>query len=370
MPPGFTATPFATGLANPRRLLVLPNGDVLVAEQSAGYLTLLRDVTATAMRRGSSATSRISTGPMASPGGTTTCWSPTRTASGGCRICSARCARGARQQQRVEQVPPEDRKPVPGAYGAQMLTKKGVFGIAQGHQNRPLAVDPEDRRPLRRRRVVRQSRRRARAEGDDPALRRGRLDTRRPTPRACATRPPSPSIRRPATSGPSVQERDGLGDHLPSDYLIRVQEGGFYGWPYAYIGKHPQPGFANLAPDKVEATITPDLLFEAHSSVLDLVFYDADQFPAEYKGNAFVALKGSWNRSEPTGYKVVRVPFKDGKPEGYYENFMTGFWASGERRAEVWGRPAALAVAKDGALLVADDTGGTIWRVSYTQKTQ
>jgi glucose/arabinose dehydrogenase len=88
------------------------------------------------------------------------------------------------------------------------------------------------------------------------------------------------------------------------------------------------------------------------------------------KGSAFVALKGSWNRSEPTGYKVVRVPFKDGKPVGYYENFMTGFWASGERRAEVWGRPAALAIAKDGSLLVADDTGGTIWKVSYTGEAQ
>jgi glucose/arabinose dehydrogenase len=163
-----------------------------------------------------------------------------------------------------------------------------------------------------------------------------------------------------------VQERDGLGDNLPSDYLIRVQEGGFYGWPYAYIGPHPQPGFANLAPDKVKETITPDLLFEAHSSTLDLVFYDAEQFPVEMKGSAFVALKGSWNRSVPTGYKVVRVPFKDGKPVGYYENFITGFWASGEQRAEVWGRPAALAIAKDGSLLVADDTGGTIWKVSYT----
>ena len=125
------------------------------------------------------------------------------------------------------------------------------------------------------------------------------------------------------------------------------------------------PGFANLAPDKVEATITPDLLFQAHSSLLDLVFYEGDQFPAEYKGSLFVAVKGSWNRSIPTGYKVARVPFKDGRPEGYYENFATGFWASGEQRAEVWGRPAALAVAKDGALLVADDTGGTIWRISY-----
>src|SRR5262249_22946144 len=128
----------------------------------------------------------------------------------------------------------------------------------------------------------------------------------------------------------------------------------------------PQPGFANLAPNKVKTTITPDLLFAAHSSTLDLVFYDAQQFPVEMQGSAFVALKGSWNRSEPTGYKVVRVPFKDGKPVGYYEISMTGFWASGERRAEVWGRRAALAIAKDGSLLVADDTGGTIWKVSYT----
>jgi glucose/arabinose dehydrogenase len=163
-----------------------------------------------------------------------------------------------------------------------------------------------------------------------------------------------------------VQERDGLGDLLPSDYLIRVQEGGFYGWPYAYIGKHPQPGFAALAPEKVEATIAPDLLFMAHSSVLDLVFYNADQFPTRYRGSALVALKGSWNRSVPTGYKVVLVPFKNGKPEGYYENFATGFWASGERRAEVWGRPAALAITADGAVLIADDTGGTIWRITYS----
>ena len=107
-------------------------------------------------------------------------------------------------------------------------------------------------------------------------------------------------------------------------------------------------------------------MFQAHSSLLDLVFYQGDQFPAAYKGSLFVALKGSWNRSVPTGYKIVRVPFKDGKPEGHYENFAVGFWASGEQRAEVWGRPAALAVAKDGALLVADDTGGTIWRIAYT----
>ena len=126
-----------------------------------------------------------------------------------------------------------------------------------------------------------------------------------------------------------VQERDGLGDRLVPDFLIRVQQGAFYGWPYAYIGPNPQPGFAHLAPDKVKATVVPDLLFESHSSAMDIVFYEGQQFPAEYRGDAFVALKGSWNRSEPTGYKVVRVPFKDGKPQGYYENFVAGFWVSG-----------------------------------------
>jgi len=163
-----------------------------------------------------------------------------------------------------------------------------------------------------------------------------------------------------------VQERDGLGDRLVPDYMTRVEKGAFYGWPYSYIGHNPQPGFASMRPDKVQAAIVPDFLFEAHSSLLDLVFYTGEQFPAEYRGDAFVALKGSWNRSEPTGYKVVRVPFTDGRPQGQYVNFMTGFWVSGIDRAEVWGRPAALAVAKDGALLVADDTGGTIWRISYT----
>src|SRR5207245_4147401 len=135
---------------------------------------------------------------------------------------------------------------------------------------------------------------------------------------AAGTRNPTALAFHPQTGElwAGVQERDGLGDNLPSDYLLRVQQGGFYGWPYAYIGKHPQPGFAQLAPDKVEATITPDLLFQAHSSLLDFVFYEADQFPPEYRGHAFVAVKGSWNRSVPTGYKVVRVPFKDGRPEG------------------------------------------------------
>jgi glucose/arabinose dehydrogenase len=247
--------------------------------------------------------------------------------------------------------------------GRAVADKKG--GLRHpGHQNRHLAIDPTSG-------ALYVGVGSAGNLGVEPkpkaTIQRFDADGSNQTTVASGTRNPTALALHPDTGEwwAVVQERDELGDNLPSDYLIRVQQGGFCGWPYAYIGKHPQPGFANLAPDKVEATITPDLLFTAHSSLLDLVFYEGDQFPAEYQGSLFVALKGSWNRSIPTGYKVVRVPFKDGRPEGYYENFATGFWASGEARAEVWGRAAALAVAKDGSLLVAEDTGGTIWRISY-----
>jgi glucose/arabinose dehydrogenase len=366
VPAGFTATPFATGLVNPRRLLVLPNGDVLVAEQSAGYLTLLRD-------DGSGHASWINrhVEDLNKPYGLAWrdnnilvadqdgIWSVPH-------ILGALRA-GRPETKRVDEVPPEERKATPGAYGAKMITKKGVFGIVQGHQNRDLVIDPKTGALF----VGVGSSGNLGVEPEPKAtIQRFNADGSNQTTFASGTRNPTALAFNPESGDlyALVQERDGLGDRLPSDYLIRVQEGGFYGWPYAYIGKHPQPGFAERAPDKVQAAITPDLLFEAHSSVLDLVFYEGDQFPPEYKGHAFVALKGSWNRSEPVGYKIVRVPFKNGRPEGFYENFATGFWISGERRAEVWGRPAALAVAKDGALLVADDTGGTIWRIAYTGK--
>jgi glucose/arabinose dehydrogenase len=364
VPEGFTATAFATGLMNPRRLLVLPNGDILVAEQGPGYLTLLRD-------DGSGHAGWIDrhVEDLNKPYGLAWqgdhvlvadqdgIWSVPH-------IVGALRA-GRNEQKTVDQVPPDQRKPEPGAYGAKMITQKGVFGIVQGHQNRQLAIDPKSGALL----VGVGSSGNLGVEPEPKAtIQRFDADGSHQTTFASGMRNPTAFAFEPQTGDlyALVQERDGLGDRLPSDYLTRVQDGGFYGWPYAYNGPHPQPGFAQIAPDKVKATITPDLLFEAHSSALDIVFYQGDQFPAEYKGSAFVALKGSWNRSQPTGYKVVRVPFRDGRPEGSYENFATGFWISGEQRAEVWGRPTALAVAKDGSLLVADDTGGTIWRIAYT----
>jgi glucose/arabinose dehydrogenase len=365
LPPGFTAVPFATGLANPRRLLVLANGDVLLAEQGPGYVTLLRDD-----GTGKAVWIDRHVEDLNRPYGLA--WqndSLLVTDQDGIWrvphvIGALRAGRGA-PLKHADELPPEERKPVPGAYGATMLTKKGVFGIVAGHQNRHLAIDPKTGGLF----VGVGSAGNLGVEPEPKAtIQHFDADGTNQTSYVTGTRNPTALTFHPDTGDlwAVVQERDGLGDNLPSDYLIRVQDGGFYGWPYAYIGPHPQPGFAPLAPEKVKEAITPDLLFQAHSSTMDLLFYQGDQFPAQYKGQMFVALKGSWNRSIPTGYKVVMVPFKNGRPEGYYENFATGFWASGEQRAEVWGRPAALAVAKDGALLVADDTGGTIWRISYT----
>ena len=167
----------------------------------------------------------------------------------------------------------------------------------------------------------------------------------------------------------TTNERDGLGDDLPPDYLTSVRPGGFYGYPYAYTGKNPDPVWGAKDPGKVASSLTPDVLFHAHSAPTGLAFYDGSNFPRGYRGDAFVALHGSWNAGQPTGYKVVRVHFADGKPQNEYENFITGFWNGMTRQgepAQVWGRPVGLAVAKDGALLVADDVGNVVWRVIYT----
>jgi glucose/arabinose dehydrogenase len=166
----------------------------------------------------------------------------------------------------------------------------------------------------------------------------------------------------------TVNERDGLGDNLPPDYLTRIRQGDFFGWPYAYTGAHPDPTYGAKRRDLVAKSRTPDVLFQAHSAPLGLVFYEGGQFPAEYKGDAFVALHGSWNSAHPTGYKIVRIHFANGRPENAYTNFVTGWWDGGTSPARVWGRPVGLAVAKDGSLLVADDAGGVVWRVAYKGK--
>jgi glucose/arabinose dehydrogenase len=162
----------------------------------------------------------------------------------------------------------------------------------------------------------------------------------------------------------STNERDDIGDDLPPDYISSVRPGGFYGWPWFYIGNHQDPRHKGKHPELASKVIVPDVLVQAHSASLNLCFYNGDQFPPEYKGDIFAAFHGSWNRVKRTGYKVVRVPFDDatGKPLGSYEDFVTGFVTP---EGKVWARPVGITVAKDGSLLISEDGNGTIWRVSY-----
>jgi glucose/arabinose dehydrogenase len=161
-----------------------------------------------------------------------------------------------------------------------------------------------------------------------------------------------------------VNERDELGDNVPFEYATTVTEGAFYGWPWYYPGGYEDPRRKGERPDLAGEITTPDVLMQAHSAPLNIAFYDGDDFPTDYRGDAFVTMHGSWNRGVRTGYKVVRLIFEDGKPTSEYEDFMTGFVISDK---QVWGRPVGVAVAHDGALIITEDGSGTIWRVTFRE---
>jgi glucose/arabinose dehydrogenase len=159
----------------------------------------------------------------------------------------------------------------------------------------------------------------------------------------------------------STNERDSLGDDVPPDYITRVREGGFYGWPWYYIGANEDPRRKDERPDLKDRVTVPDVLLQAHSASLGLAFYNGTQFPDEYRGSLFAAEHGSWNRSKRTGSKVIRVIMRNGEPTGEYEDFATGFVVSD---TSAWGRPVGVTVSPDGALYISDDAGGTVWRVT------
>jgi glucose/arabinose dehydrogenase len=161
----------------------------------------------------------------------------------------------------------------------------------------------------------------------------------------------------------STNERDALGNNLVPDYITHVQEGGFYGWPWFYMGDNQDPRQAGKHPELKSKVIVPDVLLNPHFASLQLQFYEAKEFPATYQGRGFAAEHGSWNRDPRGGYEVITIPMEGGKATGEYEDFLTGFVLPD---GKVWGRPVGIAVAKDGSLLVSDDGSNTIWRVSYT----
>ncbi len=186
---------------------------------------------------------------------------------------------------------------------------------------------------------------------------------------ASGLRNPVGLVLQPGTDIPwvAVNERDNLGDDLVPDYATSLKDGGFYGWPYSYIGQHYDPRYVGAFPDLVKRAIVPDVLIPSHSAPLGLAFYTGTQFPQRYRGGVFVALHGSWNRSVASGYKVVFVPMNGGKP-GPLEDLMFGFLANDGANAPQdmarWGRPVGITVARDGGLLVSDDGGNRIWKIS------
>ncbi|MBS1813647.1 MAG: sorbosone dehydrogenase family protein [Acidobacteria bacterium] len=163
----------------------------------------------------------------------------------------------------------------------------------------------------------------------------------------------------------SVNERDRLGNHLVPDYITHVQEGGFYGWPWWYMGGHQDPRHVGKHPELKNKVITPDILVQPHMASLQMTFYTGSMFPGEYKGGIFASEHGSWNRKDRAGYEVIFAPVKNGKATGEYMDFLTGFTTAD---GKVWGRPVGVTVAKDGSLIVVDDGSKSVWRVTYSGK--
>lgn len=351
VPAGFRATLFRDHVDNARNLLVLPDGGVLVAQQKPGTLTLLRDTDG----KGEADESWLWAGGFDKPFGLAF-------HEGFVYVADAEAVWRLPWREGATTAPGE----------RQRLTPPGALGGREGHDTRSLAIAPDGKRFY-----VGVGSAANLAEEDPPRATiqefpiDGIMDGGEARTVATGLRNPVGMAFRPGSGDlyAVVNERDGLGDGLAPDVLTRIEPGGFYGWPYAYAGPNPQPGFADKRPDLVARTIVPDVLLEAHSAPIGLVFADRLNGPARYRGGAFVALHGSSSRSEPVGYTVVFVPFEGRKPAGGYEVFASGFrlpnGEEGDTRALAWGRPAGLAIAKDGSLLIADSLG-SVWRVSYT----
>lgn len=343
LPPGFTIELFASGgLTKPRWLALAPNGDVFLSDSAAGTIVLLRDADSDGR---SEARFTFASG-LNKPFGLAFF-------NGSLYVGNTDAVvRFAYQDgDTTARSAPEEIIDLPG---------KGY----NEHWTRNVAVSPDGQHLF----VTVGSESNVDVESDPrrAAILRMTPDGGDMKVYASGLRNPVGMAFNPSTKAlwAVVQERDRLGDDLVPDYLASIQEDGFYGWPFSYLGTTEDPRRKGERPELVAKAIAPDVLFQAHSSALGLVFYDGAMFPAEYRGDAFVAFHGSWNRSKRTGYKVVRVKFRDGKPVGGYDDFCVG-WMLGEDVKEVWGRPVGLLVMRDGSLLVVDDGANCVWRIAY-----
>ncbi|HET7879917.1 MAG TPA: PQQ-dependent sugar dehydrogenase [Acetobacteraceae bacterium] len=344
-PPGFSVEQYMGGLDGPRTLRVAPNGDVFVAESSAGRVRILRPTA-----NGAKPQSMVFATGLDYPFGIAF-WPPGPEPR---FIYVAETSRVVRFPYAPGDVRPR------GA--AQVIVPHLPTG---GHATRDVVFSRDGRTMF----VSVGSSGNVDTSGEE-----GRADVLAFDPEGGGRRIFASGLRNctaeaiaPVTAALwcVVNERDGLGDDLPPDYATSVRDGAFYGWPWYYIGDHEEPRLKGQRRDLAGRVTVPDVLIQPHSAPLGIAFYDATQFPQAYRGDAFVTLRGSWNRARRTGYKVVRVRFADGKPTGEYEDFLTGFVASDQA---VWGRPVGVAVAQDGALLVSEDGNGTIWRIAYQGK--
>ena len=346
--PGFKVQQFATGLENPRLMRMAPNGDIFLAESSAGKIIVIRGVTADgkAGQMETFATGQNGVfGINFYPSGPNPKW-----------VYVGNTASVVRFPYQVGDMkargPGETLTALPGG---------------GGHRTRDIVFTPDGKHML----VSVGSH----SNVDDPDTTPAefhRADVLEFTPEGKFEEVYASGIRncvgeaiQPATGELwcSVNERDALGNNLVPDYITHVQEGGFYGWPWYYMGDHQDPRLAGKHPELKSKVIVPDVLVNPHMASLEVLFYDGSQFPASFHGWAFAAEHGSWNRDPRGGYEVIAVPIKNNKATGEYEDFLTGFVLPD---GKVWGRPVGVVVAKDGSLLVSDDGSNSIWRVTYT----
>ncbi|MDB5361292.1 MAG: sorbosone dehydrogenase [Rhodospirillales bacterium] len=374
VPPGFAVTEFTHGLTNPRQIRVAPNGDIFVAETEVDRIRVLRAADGAA----TPAVDQVFAKGLDQPFGMA--FYPPGPAPAYLYVANGNSI--VRFPYRAGDLAPP---------GKPEVMVKSLTRSSGGHSTRDIAFSADEQRMYV-----------SVGSGSNDAEGMGALTEATPAAWDAARGPGaawgseenraavlmfSPNgivpqlyatglrncvtlVLEPRSDTPwcATNERDGLGDNLPADYVTSVHEQRFYGWPWYYIGAHEDPRHKGERPDLAARVTVPDVLLQPHSAPLGLVFYDPPPgakaaFPAEFRGNAFVALHGSWNRSKRTGYKLVRLPLKNGVPDGSTRDFLTGFVVDDDR---VWGRPVGVAVAHDGALLMTEDGNGTIWRIAPT----
>jgi glucose/arabinose dehydrogenase len=354
--PGFKVELFATGFDEPRELRTAPNGDVFLAESNKGEIKVFRGITngGKPEQTGTFATGlKRPFGIGFYPPGANPEWVYIADTDSVMRF-------------------PYRSGDLKARGGPQTIVAEIFPGASQahGHWTRDLVFSPDGKKMY-----VSVGSGSNVDDPDDHKSEFHRADILEFNPDGSGLRVFASGIRNPVGLAiepktgelwTATNERDALGDNLVPDYTTHVQDGGFYGWPWYYMGGNQDPRLKDSHPDWRAKMITPDVLIQPHSAPLGFAFYQGEQFPTEYRGDLFLALHGSWNRSSRTGYEVVRVPLhQQGKATGEYQDFLTGFVTAD---GNVWGRPVGITVAKDGSLLVSDDGSGSIWRLTYAGK--